>query len=323
MEKPFPSAPTRIGAAVASTLAPVQSGDVMAPKSDAELQQLTDSLKPTAPRLTPELIQSVIVDETYTRLEGTNTTVCRLQLANGFCVVGVNNGPVSAANFSQELGCEYAYKAAVDQVWPLEGYLLAQRLHELASAPEGTTHVANRVYVTARKIQTVSGATAMGDELPVNHARLILENGEDATIDATMTSRYWPTAGDYYVVQSDGYAYINPADVFERKYASLAGVERKPAGGNLFRKKPVTVEAITFEQLVQHGRDNGGNIVDGMPWSFEYKGHPITHENDQCYLIPTKEGTMRFTPDDMLITGVQGEIYPCKRDIFAATYDRA
>lgn len=90
-----------------------------------------------------------------------------------------------------------------------------------------------------------------------------------------------------------------------------------------FRKKPVVIEAITFDELVQHGRDNGANIVNGMPWSFSYQGHPISHENDTCYLIPTLEGTMHFTPNDMLITGVNGEIYPCKRDIFAATYEAA
>ena len=50
-----------------------------------------------------------------------------------------------------------------------------------------------------------------------------------------------------------------------------------------------------------------------MPWSFKYNGHPVTHENNECYLIPTLEGTHNFTPQDMLITGVNGEIYPCKR----------
>ena len=90
-----------------------------------------------------------------------------------------------------------------------------------------------------------------------------------------------------------------------------------------FRKKPVVIEAITFDELIAHGKAAGGNIVNGMPWSFTYKGHPITHENDQCYLIPTLEGTHNMTPADMLITGVQGEIYPCKCDIFAATYEPA
>jgi hypothetical protein len=88
-----------------------------------------------------------------------------------------------------------------------------------------------------------------------------------------------------------------------------------------YRKKPVEIEAITFDELVQYGKDNGGNIVNGMPWSFNYNGHPITHENDNCYLIPTLEGTHNMTPNDMLITGVQGEIYPCKLDIFNATYE--
>ena len=88
-----------------------------------------------------------------------------------------------------------------------------------------------------------------------------------------------------------------------------------------FRKKPVVIDAITFNELVQHGRDSGANIVKGMPWSFQYKGHEISYENDRCYLIPTLEGTHNFTPEDMLITGVKGEIYPCKLDIFAATYE--
>ena len=90
-----------------------------------------------------------------------------------------------------------------------------------------------------------------------------------------------------------------------------------------FRKKPVVIEAITFEELVKHGLENGANVVNGMPWSWNYNNNPITHENDECYLIPTLEGTMRFTPEDMLITGVNGEIYPCKKDIFWKTYEPA
>ena len=90
-----------------------------------------------------------------------------------------------------------------------------------------------------------------------------------------------------------------------------------------YRKKPVVIEAITFDELVEYGKAKGGNIVNGMPWSFDYKGHSITHENDELYLIPTLEGVHNFTPADMLITGVQGEIYPCKNDIFEATYEPA
>lgn len=60
-----------------------------------------------------------------------------------------------------------------------------------------------------------------------------------------------------------------------------------------------------------------------MPWSFEYNGHAVTRETDDCYIIPTLEGEMKFTKDDMLITGVNGEIYPCKIDIFKKTYEKA
>lgn len=101
-----------------------------------------------------------------------------------------------------------------------------------------------------------------------------------------------------------------------------------------FRKKPVVINAITFDELVGYGRHTGANIVNGMPWAFFYhtvilddKGenvhhaHPITHENDECYLIPTLEGTMKMARGDMLITGVKGEIYPCKPDVFEKTYE--
>lgn len=85
----------------------------------------------------------------------------------------------------------------------------------------------------------------------------------------------------------------------------------------IFRKKPIEIEAITFDEFVAYAKENS----EPPHWSFEYKGHPITHENDECYLIPRLEGVHRFTPEDMLITGVKGEIYPCKKDIFEATYE--
>jgi len=87
-------------------------------------------------------------------------------------------------------------------------------------------------------------------------------------------------------------------------------------------KKPVEIEAITFNEFVEFGLKNTDNIVNGMPWSFEYKGYSITHENDECYIIPTLEGDYNFTPNDMLITGIKGEIYPCKIDIFNDIYEK-
>ena len=88
-----------------------------------------------------------------------------------------------------------------------------------------------------------------------------------------------------------------------------------------YRKKPIVIEAITFDELVNYGRMSDAPLYNGMAWSFTYGGHPITHENDDCYLIPTPEGIMKMMRGDMLITGVNGEIYPCKPDIFEKTYE--
>ena len=88
-----------------------------------------------------------------------------------------------------------------------------------------------------------------------------------------------------------------------------------------FRKKPVVIEAMTFDEMVAFGVKQGANLVMGKPWSFSINGHSISHENDERYLITTLEGTHNMTPADMLIIGIQGEIYPCKLDIFEATYE--
>lgn len=89
-----------------------------------------------------------------------------------------------------------------------------------------------------------------------------------------------------------------------------------------FRKKPVVIEAITFAEFIEFGKAQGSTIVDNFPWSFEYNGCQVTHENDECYLIPVNTGGIeRFTPNDMLITGVSGEVYPCPLEVFAQTYE--
>lgn len=85
-----------------------------------------------------------------------------------------------------------------------------------------------------------------------------------------------------------------------------------------FKKKPVVIEAITFQEFVQFAKEN----TESPHWSIPYQGVNISHENDECYLIPTLEGLMKFTPNDMLITGVKGEVYPCKKDIFEVTYEK-
>ncbi len=84
-----------------------------------------------------------------------------------------------------------------------------------------------------------------------------------------------------------------------------------------YRKKPVVIEAISWSEL----EDVRIKENQGKKTSFNYSGHQVVRNDDE-FLIPTLEGTMTMNRGDMLITGVKGEIYPCKPDIFEATYDK-
>jgi hypothetical protein len=75
------------------------------------------------------------------------------------------------------------------------------------------------------------------------------------------------------------------------------------------------LETITFEQFVQYGRANGANIVGGMPWSFKFRGRPVTHENDTCYLIMGAPGQdLRFTSDELLVVNPDGSLATIKAE---------
>ena len=71
-----------------------------------------------------------------------------------------------------------------------------------------------------------------------------------------------------------------------------------------FRKKPVVIEATQW---------------------FKDGDHPAVHPHESAHglgEIDTLEGPHTVTPGDWIITGVKGEHYPCKPDIFEMTYER-
>lgn len=80
----------------------------------------------TAPRIMPYMLDHVIVSEEYYVFNATQTTVCLLTLANGFTVTG-ESACVSPENFNEEIGQEVAKEKARDKLWPLLGFLLAER----------------------------------------------------------------------------------------------------------------------------------------------------------------------------------------------------
>lgn len=92
-----------------------------------------------------------------------------------------------------------------------------------------------------------------------------------------------------------------------------------------FRNKPREVEVMTFQELIEFGKASTDELINGKPISFEYNGHLIQYQNEQTHLINTLESgncPQIFSIEDMLIIGLKGEIYPCKKDIFEMTYER-
>lgn len=89
------------------------------------------------------------------------------------------------------------------------------------------------------------------------------------------------------------------------------------------RRMSDEVEAITFDELVEHGRRSGVPLYNNMPWAFLYQGHPITNENEDCYLIPADYGSAKFGRDDLLVTGRNGKLIVVDRAAFEATYEPA
>jgi hypothetical protein len=77
-----------------------------------------------------------------------------------------------------------------------------------------------------------------------------------------------------------------------------------------FRKRPIEVRAVQWR---------GGNRDEIA--AFDPAGRCTVSADGAHLLIATLEGPLRAAIGDWIIEGVQGEFYPCKPDIFAATYE--
>jgi len=88
--------------------------------------------------------------------------------------------------------------------------------------------------------------------------------------------------------------------------------------GMKYRKKPVVIEAMQTRELI---RDATTNWMGLPPWFRSY------YENGKVVIAPdrlfiqTLEGEHTAQLDDIVICGVRGELYPCKPEIFAMTYE--
>lgn len=94
-----------------------------------------------------------------------------------------------------------------------------------------------------------------------------------------------------------------------------------------FRKKPVVIEAHQWFKNGDHPEDG----TDGEGKVVRYYRNPESHGSTPCIRcavllhehgwIDTLEGGHIVCPSDWIITGVKGEHYPCKADIFVMTYE--
>lgn len=90
----------------------------------------------------------------------------------------------------------------------------------------------------------------------------------------------------------------------------------KELGVSKFRKKPVIIEAVQWFKAGDHPavRDVPSAMYDSLSSEVNYR------PTDYGW-IETLEGGHLVSPADWIIRGVKGELYPCKPDIFSATYD--
>lgn len=86
-----------------------------------------------------------------------------------------------------------------------------------------------------------------------------------------------------------------------------------------FRKKPVVIEARQFTTNNEIGSPQMDSIVDWINYG-RLAGCGAWHNGTDIY-VRTLEGEMRAECGDWIIKGVKGEFYPCKPDIFEATYE--
>lgn len=93
-----------------------------------------------------------------------------------------------------------------------------------------------------------------------------------------------------------------------------------------FRKRPVVIEAVQVPYN-EYADDPGSGWREVPVWLQEAMDSELIiarfqSEDYWYYQISTLEGLMLASPDDWIIRGVQGELYPCKPDIFEATYEQ-
>lgn len=87
-----------------------------------------------------------------------------------------------------------------------------------------------------------------------------------------------------------------------------------------YRKLPVTIEAEKVNDLLYGFAHDFSKLPQ---WVIDaYDNMKINTITNDYFNVNTPEGTMMATKEDYLVKGIDGELYPCKIDIFEKTYER-
>lgn len=114
-----------------------------------------------------------------------------------------------------------------------------------------------------------------------------------------------------------------------------------------YRKKPIEIQAVQWNGGITSGHLPGLPAMQVINWVLaggglarfvnEGEEHPLRYDSEKVtvgrktairsdaprfIVIETLEGPHRTNPQDFTLRGIQGEFYPCRSDIFEATYDR-
>jgi len=279
-----------------------------------------------APRVTVEQIKQLVSSERY--FVDDTLTVCVLTLTNGFKVTG-ESAAADPLNFNEELGRKIAKDKAFAAIWPLAGYQLREELHR-ASLDNYSGWWRKDMRRPANRDDGIPTRCDLrfytAPERAIRSAMLAVEHygGSIALTDAvTLLSKAQGRVADH-----------------------VEGLTTPAAGASSYRKKPVVIQACRWEGA-KCGLTNGVGPIGAYPIpeglrltdmdmplvariseiDREFDGYAVPagevwRGGDYLY-IGTLEGPHRADPGDWIIRGIKGELYPCKPDIFAATYETA
>ena len=124
------------------------------------LEEYLTKLGLTAPRITPDVIDSLIVSDDYHVFEGTTLTICRLTLINGATVTG-ESSCVAPENFNEEVGRKIARENAREKIWAIAGVALRDVLCDYSCFPG---HTSLRVFLRDKLITDLDEGSFSRDD---------------------------------------------------------------------------------------------------------------------------------------------------------------